>query len=295
MGDVVNAGYSAPSTNNVWCIRSDLVKPGVGATSTASTNWFQMDWMSFKSITCTPVVPQPLNAYGAEKLPVSAGAFFAGTTDGRSGTNSTTVCFVPTLEVKNEFKELVAPMPTYTKDTLPTTGTKYDSFEQCKVTLPYTAFFDPEHVPSLTAYKTTNNPFITVGRSIAWYVEGVWQNDTDGNLKREKLMKYGISTTDSTEITHSVGISISATAGIGVVESSITLNYQFTHTDTHSFTEYSERQTTESNDVPAHTASVLFSKHIVIKAYRGEEKSEDVLGLTEIVANDDVHWKGIKL
>ncbi|CAD6442948.1 f17e9c1e-9e17-452f-9682-3d312176324e [Sclerotinia trifoliorum] len=290
-GDVVNGSYSAPSTDRIWCLRNDLVKP---AAYQAAQFWDRFGLAPggrLNRMMFVNVVANPVGFNGSEKIPLSAGTFRAYREINTDTRNE--IAFVPLLTVKNNFQPFGTIAPSITPSTIPSQGEQFQSKEQCRVLLPFTAFFPATHQRSL---ELIQDPFISISRSIAWYVEGVWVNNGSGPFNREKVMKCGISKTQSQEMSHSVGVEISATAGIGCIESSIKLNYQFTSTTSSSFTEYKEQEVTEKFEVPAKHATVLFSKHVKITASRGSvPQYAEILGEVEMTANDDVHFSGCAL
>lgn len=200
------------------------------------------------------------------------------------------IAFVPVLPVKNEFQKFQSQVPSVTPDTIPSTGDNFERKEQCRVILPFTAFISCKDARSLSRIQ---DPFCIMSRYIAWHVEDVWENGSGGNFSRERKIKYGVSRTQSEEMTHSAGVEVSATAGIGLVESSIKLNYQFTDTNSRSFTEYTEQEVTQKFEVPPKHVTVLFSKHVWLKVTRGDGSEE--LSQIEMAANADVHFSGCSL
>lgn len=132
------------------------------------------------------------------------------------------------------------------------------------------------------------------GKALAGFPRvGVWVNYADGNFQRSQTLTTGVSKTQSEEMSHSVGVDISASFGIKLVNFDISLNYQFTYASSTSFTEYSEKTVTESFDVGSHYAKVLFSKHIWLEAMRADGSS--VIRQVEFAASDDVHFSGTPL
>lgn len=118
-------------------------------------------------------------------------------------------------------------------------------------------------------------------------------NDTNGPFDRQVTIKYGVSKTQSESMEHSIGVEVSASSGIGLVEFSVNLNYQFTYNSSSSFTEFRESEVIEKINIPPRNATVLFSKHIWIKGVRAD--SSQVISQVEITANDELHFSGCAL
>lgn len=283
-GDVCASGWSAPSTNLVWCLRADLVRDGAFL---ASSLWDDKKSGSSSDVSCWAVVPQSVGISGAEKLPVLADAFRAHNRYDRPDSGT---AYVPALKVERDYDPFNALLPKITPKTIPSKGENFDLMEQCHVVLPFLAFLPPTDPLCLNNIK---DPFIILKKSIAWSVEGVWVNDARGAFTRSQKIKYGVSKTQSQEMTHTVGVEISASTGIGIVETSVSLNYQFSQTNASSFTEFSEKEVTETFEVPPHHATVLFTKHIWIRGERAD--GSHVMVQIEIAANDDVHFSGCDL
>lgn len=114
-------------------------------------------------------------------------------------------------------------------------------------------------------------------------------------MTRTSRILAGVSSEKRTEMTHSVGIEISATYGIKAIggDGSMTLNYQFTYSSSSSFTEYSEREITETFEVPAQTAKVLFSKRVWIKGARSD--GSVTMNQVEFPSSDEVYFSGCDL
>jgi hypothetical protein len=284
MGDVVTPGYGKqPSVNDVWCLRSDLTRL---STYEASDFWNDGGSGADRDCSTWKIITESNGIDGSEYLPVPPYTFRVSQGYGRP---DTTHARVPLLRVPNAWKKFDVKLPDVTKSTIPTQGDTFGNQEQCSAVLPFIFYLPNDNQWSLARIST---PFYTVSRSIAWSVEGVWENKSEGDYNHSKRLVFGISKTKSEEMVHSAGVSISASYGIKGFESNVTLNYQFTQTTSRSFTEYQESETTEQFVVPPKTVTVLFSKHIWLKAKAGDGTVADQV---EITANNDVHFGGCKL
>ncbi|KAI9163849.1 hypothetical protein HJFPF1_05477 [Paramyrothecium foliicola] len=280
LGDVAINSYDAtPSLNRIWCQQALGTTVGQAQDDRGSG--------AGSDVSLWSVQPVALGVDGAEKLPVLADNFRAQKGYNRPNGEEARVLLLPNPKNFDQFDD--SP-PELTATKLPSRGDQFSSKQQAKVTLPFHCFFKPTHQESLDNIR---NPFLTISRTTAWYVEGVWSNNTAGSFAREQKLLCGVTKQKTDEMSHSAGIEVSSTFGIKGAEFSVTLNYQFTYTTSTSLTEFFEREVTEKFDVPAHSATVLFSKHVWIKASRLD--SPVVLHQMEMTANDDVYFKGCPL
>lgn len=102
-----------------------------------------------------------------------------------------------------------------------------------------------------------------------------------------------MSTEQTTEMKHSAGIKLSGNKGIELMKYSVSLNYQFTYSNSRTFTEYSEKEVVKTFNVPPYNATVLFSKHIWLNVARAG--GSPVLVQIEIAAADDMYFCGCEL
>ncbi|KAF7941039.1 hypothetical protein EAE99_000676 [Botrytis elliptica] len=233
-------------------------------------------------------VPEPVVGNGDKNIPITAGTFRASPSYPKPDSSQ---ALVPILSCENQFKRFDAPVPKITPSTIPSTGDQFLISEQCRITLPFTSFFESTNERCLDFIQ---DPFIELSRSIAWRTEGVWVNGSGGAYSRQKEIKYGVSKEQSESMTHSAGVEdrrsltfnilVSASAGIGCASFSVSLNYQFTYQSNSSSTEY------KKFEVPGKNATVLFSKHIWITAAR--TNNGPIMEQIELVANDDVYFAG---
>ncbi|KAM0175891.1 hypothetical protein ACHAPF_005254 [Botrytis cinerea] len=286
LGDVVGGSHSVPpSTSAIWCLRVDLTHV---ANYAASDFWDDKKSGAAKNVSCWQLVPESTGLNGDEYLPISAGTFRAhGAYDVKP---SLSLAYVPLLEVENQFQKFDVRAPSITPTTIPEVGDQFSQQEQCRVVLPFTAFYPIDDERSLNLIR---NPFCVISRSIAWHCEAAWVNDTNGPFDRQVTIKYGVSKTQSESMEHSIGVEVSASSGIGLVEFSVNLNYQFTYNSSSSFTEFRESEVIEKINIPPRNATVLFSKHIWIKGVRAD--SSQVISQVEITANDELHFSGCAL
>ncbi|RYP75976.1 hypothetical protein DL771_002048 [Monosporascus sp. 5C6A] len=284
LGDVAGKGWSMPSVEKVWCVREDLVGYGKFL---ATSVWDDAHSGVNTDVSVWAIMADSLGIDGSDRIPIVADTFRAQQNYERPSSNAARILL---LNVGKTYNSFDVAAPKVTPDKIPMRGQQYDLTEQAKVTLPFHCFLKPTDQSSLDNIR---DPFLTVSRWIAWYVEGVWVNDTNGAFTRQTILKYGVSQTQQEQMTNSVGLEVSASYGIELANTSISLNYQFTQSSSTSFTEFSEKTVTETIDVPAHNATVLFSKHIWMKGARAD--GAVVIHSMEIVANDDVYYAGCEL
>lgn len=284
LGDVCVGHYNEPSKDLIWCIRDDLTfdsqyKPEkVWNDQNSGGNLDGSVWDVGQ-----PTMPPS----GAEKVPIRADTFRGNSKWQQPPSHLARVLALP---CPKKFDSFPSERPEFTKDTLPSGGQTFNSMPQCEIVLPYTAFLSPTDAQSV---NHIDDPFIVVSKSAAWFVHRIRSNGGGGSLKDTTEVKKGISSTQSSEMTHSAGVSISASYGIGGFAAEVSLNYQFTSTNSNSFTDYSEHTNTVEVTIPPHEAYIYLIRHVWIKACR--RGSSVNLHQVEFHANDDLWTVGVKL
>lgn len=289
LGDVAARGYgNKPSVNLVWCVRQDYVGRGkfIG-TSVWDSNQTFLKASRIKLVSWWEILPDSIGLDGAANIPVRADTFRAQASMSRPTADLANILLLP---VGKSYDRFTAPMPVITPDNIPTQGDQFNFKEQCKVTLPFHCFFAATDQESL---DKISDPFCNISRSGAWFVEGVWANNVVGQIDRTYRIKSGVSREKSESMTHSVGVEISASYGVGLASGSVSLNYQFTYNTSSSYTEYSEKEVTESFSVPGYYVKVLLSKHVWIKGSRSD--GSVVLNQMEIIATNETYLTGCEL
>lgn len=284
LGDVAVSTHSKPSRDLIWCVREDLVGRGKFL---GSSFWDDKKSKAPSDVSCWEIVPESIGIEGSPNLPVSADTFRAPKDYQRPSASLANILLLP---VGKDYNLFDTPMPEVRPDKIPSVSDQFDYMEQCKVTLPFHFFFPATDQASL---DNISNPFCTLSRAIAWYAEGVWQNNVEGPLERSQRIKVGVTEEERKEMNHAAGVEVSSKVGVGFVESSLSLNYQFSYKTSSSYTQYEEKEVTESFSVPSYYVKVLFSKHIWIKAARSE--GSVVVNRMEIAANDAVYFGGCSL
>jgi hypothetical protein len=194
------------------------------------------------------------------------------------------------LPCPKNFDAFPTTRPQFTKDTLPAGGQTFNTKAQCEIILPYSAFLSATDTQSL---NHITDPFIVLSKSAAWFVHRIRSNEGGGSLKDTTSVTKGISSTQTSEMTHSAGVSISASYGIMGFGAEVSLNYQFTSTNSNSFTDYTETTNTVEVTVPPHEAYIYLIRHVWIKACRRGSSVD--LHQVDFHANDDLWTVGVKL
>ncbi|KAL1795369.1 hypothetical protein ACET3X_007185 [Alternaria dauci] len=285
LGDVCVGNYSTPSTSAIWCVRSDLV---VQSDFGANSVWDDGGSGARKDVSVWPLVKPHMGVDGSDKIPVLTDLFIANA----SGRPEYGRAKVLTLPVPKDFKRFSADLPEFTKNTIPREGDTFEDLEQCSVTLPFTAFFPPTDNSCLNLIP---HPFITLQRRTAWYVEDVARNASDESGSHTTKITKGVSSTQSEEMTHSVGVSITTSAGIKAIGGGIdvTLNYQFTYSQSYSSTEFQQTEKTHTFNIGPWTVLVLLTDRVWIQATRSDGST--TLHRIGYNATDDLSRAEIKL
>ncbi|TGO81011.1 hypothetical protein BPOR_1429g00010 [Botrytis porri] len=207
----------------IWCLRADLNRADAYS---GSDLWDDRGSGRPTDISIWSVIPDTVGITGSEKcltqttsIPIFADTFRANMS---YSLPNLSLAYVPQLTLRKAYASFEAAVPNITPTTIPNVGDKYSLLEQASVSLPFTAYFNPEGTRSIQGIR---NPFVQVSRLAAYVVEGVWENKSSSTYTREQRIKYGVSKTQTQEMTHSVGIEVSASGGFKLAEWSITLNY----------------------------------------------------------------------
>lgn len=284
LGDVCEGSWNTPSTNKIWCVRSDLAQ---------TSNYFRSrvwdDQKSGAKSDCSvwDIGLPSVGVNGSANIPISSETFRANNSWSEPNNSLAQVLVLPNPK---HFVEFTIPPPSFTKNNIPKGGDVYNRIDQCQATLPFTVYFPPTDAASL---RTIDYPFCALTRKIAWYVHTVHTNNSGGSISDSTTVTKGVSKTLSEEMTHSAGVAISASYGIKGFGMDVTLNYQFTSTTSSSFTEYEETSRTQQYTVPAYEATIFLSKRIWIQATRAD--GSIVLREINFNANDDIHLIGVSL
>ncbi|OSS54921.1 hypothetical protein B5807_00795 [Epicoccum nigrum] len=284
LGDICVGHYNEPSKDLVWCIREDLTFD-----STYKPKFVWDDTKSGGKLDCSvwDIAQPTLPPTGAEMIPIRADTFRAIQAYHFPPSHLARVLALP---CPKNFDAFPTTRPQFTKDTLPAGGQTFNTKAQCEIILPYSAFLSATDTQSL---NHITDPFIVLSKSAAWFVHRIRSNEGGGSLKDTTSVTKGISSTQTSEMTHSAGVSISASYGIMGFGAEVSLNYQFTSTNSNSFTDYTETTNTVEVTVPPHEAYIYLIRHVWIKACRRGSSVD--LHQVDFHANDDLWTVGVKL
>ncbi|KAG9187989.1 hypothetical protein G6011_01912 [Alternaria panax] len=286
LGDVCTGGYNSPSTSAIWCVRSDLaLQSDFGSDSVWSDSYSG----SKSDVSVWSIVNPQSNVDGSDKIPILNDLFIANSAYSKPEYGRAKLF---TLPIPKDFKRFSADLPVFTKDKIPREGDEFDALVQCTVTLPFTAFFPPTDRTSLNQIA---HPFITLQRRTAWYIEDVARNAADQSGTHETKIIKGVSATQSQEMTHSVGVAITASFGIKAIGGGVdvSLNYQFSATQSYSSSEYQETQKTHTFNIGPQTVLVLLTDRVWIQATRSDGST--TIHRIGYNATDDLSRTEIKL
>ncbi|APA06445.1 hypothetical protein sscle_02g012150 [Sclerotinia sclerotiorum 1980 UF-70] len=184
LGDICQRVWSTPSTDRIWCVRSDLVQ---------DSNYFSSkiwdDHMSGATRDCSvwEIGLPDLGINGSENIPISSNTFRANNSWSEPNNSLAQVLVLPNPK---KFKDFTTPPPSFTKNNLPKGGDIFNSTDQCQATLPFTVYFPPTDAASLRAIRY---PFCTLSRRIAWYIHTVHTNNGGGSISDSTTVKKGVS------------------------------------------------------------------------------------------------------
>ncbi|KAK1920226.1 hypothetical protein P3342_002522 [Pyrenophora teres f. teres] len=286
LGDICINSYSTPPTNLMWCVRSDLV---MDSDFEPASVWDDKGSGATLYSTIWAVARPAIGIKGFEKLPVFVDTFRSDDNPNRT-IPPASLAKVLTLPCPNDFTEFDPEVPKVTKDKIPVEGDTFSEMSQAQLTLPFTAFFSPDDRSCL---NNISDPFVTLSKRSAWIVASAHVNDSRGQITLKTKVMRGVSKSQSEEITHSAGVEVSASYGIGGFSMGVSLNYQFTLKDSSTYTEYQESTREQTYTIPEYHATVFFIRHMWLKAHRSNGTSE----LCEISfnANEDIHLVGVDL
>jgi hypothetical protein len=269
LGDVASSGYGKPGLDQIWCIRADLVSDGAYKETkegAAISVWDDMGSGAKSDASFWEIIPRKSNA-ASGYIPVLAGTFRC--SPGYSPADAS-LAKVPALYVPKPNKRFSPSPPQVTKDTIPELNDTYDQTATCAVTLPFTCFFEPSDRAGLDAIS---NPFCTVTKQVSWIVKEKFPNYQQTAYTQTQTLTTGVKTSSSTTTTNSAGLSISSEFGYGLAKWSVSLNYQFTLSQTNSFEEVQQRTMSKTITVAPHTMAIAWAKRVSIQGVRDADGS----------------------
>ncbi|CAN9198434.1 unnamed protein product [Alternaria alternata] len=286
LGDICTSSYKDPSPNEVWCVREDLA---IDSDYEPASLWDDRN-SGAKLYASVWAISRPVpDRAGSERICVLNDTCRLGP-DNKYDQPDWRLAKVLGLPCPREFTRYDTKTPEFTKDNLPRGGDKFSEQKQAELVLPYTAFFPSSERKSLSLIS---DPFISLSRHIAWEVYTTHTNNSAGDITDKTTITKGVSKTDTSEMSHSAGVEISASYGMCGFSGSISLNYQFTATNTTSFNEYKETSREQGFTVKPYQACVYLVRHVWIKSCRSNGSS--TLAEVGYNMNEDIILVGVDL
>jgi hypothetical protein len=230
-----------PQANEICCVRENLaVESDFGPDQDKDREmkiWNDRGSKADMNVSIWAIARPNMRGYGSDYIPVLADLFQGHNNHHEPPAPGLNLAKVLALPCPKTFIDFTAPPLSFTKETIPSEGDTFNELAQCEVVLPFTVFFAPTHRESL---GHISEPFCTLSKRIAWYVEHKFYNNTAGPILDEVTITKGIPETESQETTHSAGVSVTTSYGIEAFGMEVSLNYQFTLSRSSSWTEYAE-------------------------------------------------------
>ncbi|KAK4041406.1 hypothetical protein C8A01DRAFT_14838 [Parachaetomium inaequale] len=284
LGDVACAGHGKPGVEQVWCVRADLVSDGAYGEAAV---WDDEGSGAAADGSFWAVLPRATNA-ASEYVPVPAGTFRFSAGYGKPDGS---LAKVPALYVPRVQKVAAPRPPEITEDGIPEVGETFGQEAQSAVTLPFTSFFDAGDRGGL---DNIADPFCTVTKQVGWVVLEKFPNYQATSYTQTQTVTTGIKKTKTEETTNSTGVEISSEVGYGLSKWSVSLNYQFSFSQTSSIEEVQERTMSKTITVAPHTVAIAWGKRVVIQGVRSDGsriEGEVSFNASEEVAVTDVPVK----
>lgn len=272
MGDVFVTGYNKPSTNDVMCVREDLVTQGVvgDIIYTDEGSKADSDIATYKIVAST--------VFGTEvgKGYIAANCFIANSSYTKPvATTSVNNC----LKLPFPKKSSAAPAPPSLTDySMPSEF--YGNTIDHTIEFPFTAFIDNEYD---IKWQVDNSPFYTLQREVAYKREMYNYNQTDVSQTYNKSVTSGVSESQTRTFEINGGVSLSETIGITTVVTlaatggwSIDLGWQ-TSTNVEEFREVTK---TLELKTPAGTAGCLWSLWYLVKVVRADNSTSESISFS---------------
>ncbi len=284
LGDVAVGGRGKPSLEEVWCVRVDLVSDGVYAPGSV---WDDIGSGAARDASFWEVQPKPGTGAG-EFIPVLAGTFRAvGGYDKPDGS----LAKVPALWVPRSKGGVPSRPPVLEEADMPEVGDTFGEVPASSVTLPFTSFFSPGDRQALDGIS---DPFCTVTKNVSWVVLEKYPNYRATPYVQKQSLTTGIKKKKEETVEHSAGVTISSEVGYGLSKWSVSLNYQFSFSQTSSIEEVQERTISKTITVAPHTVAIAWGKRVVILGIRSDGsriEAEVMFNASEEVAVTDIAVK----
>jgi hypothetical protein len=276
LGDVAVKGYDAPSLEDVWCVRADLVTPS--AYDSAPT-WTDQGSGGDNDIAAWHVVVRdPANDATKGVLEpdtfISVASYDEGPNYG--------LAYVLLVPIVAQSAQVPAGPPPLTSRTAPPAETQ--PYMDRAVTLPFTSMFARTDRQSL---DNIGEPFCTLQRWCGWTLTLFDDNTTSLPQSSSKATTVGITDTTSETFANSVGVKVGVSYGV-LTKASIELSYQFTYTTSSTRALLTSDTVTRQLATPSQHAAALWTAHFAFKSVRldGSEIGNDLDFDVDVFSHD---------
>ncbi|CAN8104434.1 unnamed protein product [Discula destructiva] len=261
LGDVCTNGYSAPSLDDIWCVRNELLSPGQ---YDGSCIWNDHGSKGTDSIAVWAVSPRDLSSLvlNSDKVPLNASTFIGvDKYDTSPDTRYAKVILVDApaqidpdgLSEAPKLESRVAPAPL--------TPLVRDRW----VILPFTSVLGADDKESVD--NMSESPFVSVERWGNWELAIFDNNTMTVAQDSSEMVTMGITKEQTESFSHSTGITIGAETGI-VTKLKVELNYQFTYTSSNSLSTMQSSTQQHNLTTPSHCAAALWVQRFVFRVVR---------------------------
>ncbi len=286
MGTVVVRGYQKPQPGEVVCVRKDLTKPGevgdlVWNDSGTGAKYYLGAWR----ITI-PSISIHKKAYLETGTFVGRGSF-----DENKRTCKGEGCWKEPID-HPVMHVLSVKLPTLIDTPVENQIPKLTGYGQPALTMeplmlksmlvPFSALLEGKGISTTDIeWLVKNSPFVRVDRIV--HNKLMFHTINNSSLVQENHLELvsGISETDSTTMTHTVGVSISHEAGVefqGVgAKTSATVSYQFGYETMHAVTELQEKHIKVSINVPFNKAAACWQQRNIYRVMRHNKGELDAI------------------
>ncbi len=267
-GGTTSAGRNPPALADATCVRADLTAPALATTKIWDDEGTGGDVRyqgSFALEASENYAYQTTTAY------LTTGTFV---TQGQLRSCSTEDCWdAPPLGARAVMNVLAVDLPLLIDAPRAATMPSLTGYDQppseteplmAKAMLvPFTAIGSAESWRSRgTAWMVNNSPFVRADRVLRWGLE-FWQYNSGSERQNpSKTFTKGISVTDSTTLSHTAGISVTAEGGVEFLGTggrvSATVSYQFGYESQHAVGEFREESTTVTINVPPYKVAAAW-------------------------------------
>ncbi len=129
---------------------------------------------------------------------------------------------------------------------------------------------------------------------MSWVVLEKYPNYRATPYVQKQSLTTGIKKKKEETVEHSAGVTISSEVGYGLSKWSVSLNYQFSFSQTSSIEEVQERTISKTITVAPHTVAIAWGKRVVILGIRSDGsriEAEVMFNASEEVAVTDIAVK----